>query len=83
MPPLHTLRCLTVVVPILAHHYVQERRKLVKCLFCESDLTDDTKPERIFDEAFDKYGIPDGALVGDAALKPIWNELRSGWPAGP
>ena len=30
---------------------------------------------RIVDEVLDKYGIPDGALVGDAALKPMWNEL--------
>jgi hypothetical protein len=30
---------------------------------------------RIVDEVFDKYGIPEGALVGDAALKPMWNEL--------
>jgi len=30
---------------------------------------------RIVDEVFDKYGIPEGALVGVAALKPMWNEL--------
>jgi hypothetical protein len=57
-------------------HSLERARNRVIAL--RQEYVDRARPSeigRIVDDVFDKYGIPEGALVGDAALKPIWNEL--------